>query len=63
MASSIKKWIKCPLCGKKTLWKENPFRPFCSKECKLADLYNWLSEEYKVKIRASIFSIREEEKL
>jgi endogenous inhibitor of DNA gyrase (YacG/DUF329 family) len=23
-------------------------RPFCSARCKLADLHNWLSEEYRV---------------
>lgn len=49
MAGSLKK-VKCPLCGKKTLWDDNPYRPFCSKECKLADLYNWLSEVYKISL-------------
>ncbi|RKX58903.1 MAG: DNA gyrase inhibitor YacG [Thermodesulfobacteriota bacterium] len=42
--------IRCPVCKKKTFWKNNPYRPFCSKECKLADLYNWLNEDYKIKI-------------
>ncbi|NPA39231.1 MAG: DNA gyrase inhibitor YacG [Thermodesulfobacteria bacterium] len=43
-----KKTIKCPICKKETQWEGNPYRPFCSKKCKLADLYNWLSEEYKL---------------
>jgi len=43
-----KKTIRCPICKKETQWEGNPYRPFCSKKCKLADLYNWLSEEYKL---------------
>jgi endogenous inhibitor of DNA gyrase (YacG/DUF329 family) len=42
------KKIKCPNCGKETFWENNPFRPFCSEECKLADLHKWLNEEYKL---------------
>ncbi|ADY73643.1 UPF0243 zinc-binding protein yacG [Desulfurobacterium thermolithotrophum DSM 11699] len=40
------KQIKCPNCGKETTWKDNPYRPFCSEKCKLADLSKWLNEEY-----------------
>ncbi|MEO2082593.1 MAG: DNA gyrase inhibitor YacG [Desulfurobacteriaceae bacterium] len=40
--------VKCPNCGKPTKWEGNPFRPFCSEKCKLADLSKWLNEEYKV---------------
>jgi hypothetical protein len=40
--------IVCPLC--KTVLEDAPDdyppRPFCSKRCKLADLHNWLNEEY-----------------
>lgn len=50
MANALRKRL-CPLCGKETTWKGNPYRPFCSKECKLADLYNWLSEEYRIKLK------------
>jgi endogenous inhibitor of DNA gyrase (YacG/DUF329 family) len=25
-----------------------PTRPFCSPRCKLADLHNWMTEEYRV---------------
>ena len=42
--------IKCPVCKKETFWEGNPYRPFCSKECKLADLYSWLTEEYRIKL-------------
>lgn len=41
--------MKCPVCKRKVSLKNNPYRPFCSKECKLVDLYNWLNEEYKIK--------------
>ncbi len=40
--------IKCPTCKKKTEWKNNPFRPFCSERCKLIDLGAWASGEYKI---------------
>lgn len=42
------KKIKCPNCGKETKWEGNPYRPFCSEKCKLADLDKWFNEEYKV---------------
>lgn len=41
--------MKCPVCKKKVTTRQNPYRPFCSRECKLADLYNWLNEEYKIR--------------
>jgi endogenous inhibitor of DNA gyrase (YacG/DUF329 family) len=63
MAGSMKK-LKCPHCKRETTWRDNPYRPFCSKECKLADLYSWLSEEYRFKLRSEeveeISSVREE---
>ena len=39
---------KCPTCSKQVEWQDNPFRPFCSERCKLLDLGNWVSEEYRV---------------
>ncbi|PMP97902.1 MAG: DNA gyrase inhibitor YacG [Thermodesulfobacterium geofontis] len=42
--------VRCPICKRKTSWKNNPYRPFCSRECKLADLFNWLNEDYKIRI-------------
>jgi endogenous inhibitor of DNA gyrase (YacG/DUF329 family) len=40
----------CPIC-KAVLpanLEEQPFRPFCSQRCKLADLDNWLSGGYRI---------------
>ncbi|GEM_PF-886112 len=39
---------RCPQCGKPVNFKDNPYRPFCSKRCKLIDLGAWLKEEYKI---------------
>jgi endogenous inhibitor of DNA gyrase (YacG/DUF329 family) len=43
--------IFCPICKNKTTWEENPWRPFCSERCKLADLGKWVLEEYKIEGR------------
>ncbi len=40
--------MKCPKCGKPTVWKDNPARPFCSERCKLLDFGAWANEEYAV---------------
>ena len=50
----------CPKCGKDVDFTQNPFRPFCSKRCKMADLGSWLKEEYY--ISSSIFEIELEQK-
>ena len=43
--------VKCPRCGKETAYdKENPARPFCSERCKLLDLGQWASENYRVPV-------------
>ncbi|HID96623.1 MAG TPA: DNA gyrase inhibitor YacG [Thermodesulfobacteriaceae bacterium] len=38
--------FKCPVCRKDILFEDNPYRPFCSKRCKMVDLGSWLSEDY-----------------
>ncbi len=41
--------VACPQC--KTLSEfssANSFRPFCSQRCKLIDLGQWASEDYKI---------------
>lgn len=38
----------CPSCKTKTSWNNNPFRPFCSERCRLADLGKWAAEEYRI---------------
>lgn len=44
-----KKPIKCPRCGKQTIYStENPFRPFCSERCRLIDLGDWAEGRFFV---------------
>jgi endogenous inhibitor of DNA gyrase (YacG/DUF329 family) len=40
----------CPICKAviETEPERQPFRPFCSQRCKLADLDNWLSGTYRI---------------
>lgn len=40
--------VKCPVCGRMAEYKDNPFRPFCSKRCKDIDLVNWADEHYRI---------------
>lgn len=42
--------MKCPICGTATVWRGNPYRPFCSERCRIIDLAKWSSEEYSVSI-------------
>jgi endogenous inhibitor of DNA gyrase (YacG/DUF329 family) len=44
----MKSEIKCPECKKKTVWEDNPDRPFCSERCRLIDLGQWADEEYRI---------------
>lgn len=40
--------VRCPICLREVLWKENPYSPFCSERCKLIDLGEWISEGYRI---------------
>ena len=40
--------VQCPRCGKNAPYENNPFRPFCSKQCKLIDLGKWVSGGYRI---------------
>lgn len=41
--------VKCPTCRKDVVWcSDNPYRPFCSRRCKLIDLGEWAQEKYTV---------------
>ncbi len=43
--------LVCPICHKRVEYKQLkdiPWRPFCSRRCKLVDLGKWLNEEYRV---------------
>ena len=37
----------CPACGT-SVFKNNPFLPFCSKRCQLIDWGRWVSGEYRL---------------
>ncbi len=41
--------VPCPACGKTALFApSNPFRPFCTKRCRVSDLGGWASESYRI---------------
>jgi uncharacterized protein len=41
-------FIKCPRCGEAAESGGNPYRPFCSERCKVVDLGNWISGNYRI---------------
>ena len=44
-----KRMVSCPQCGTSSEYSaSNPFRPFCSERCRLIDLGQWASENYRV---------------
>lgn len=39
----------CPTCGRPVAWSDrSPYRPFCSKRCRLIDLGEWLEEDRRI---------------
>lgn len=43
--------FECPTCGKQFEAPgagEAPYRPFCSKRCKMVDLGRWLDGSYRI---------------
>jgi endogenous inhibitor of DNA gyrase (YacG/DUF329 family) len=41
--------VSCPRCGTSVVWgPESPWRPFCSKRCRLIDLGEWLDEHHRI---------------
>lgn len=41
--------VKCPNCRRQVEWDpDNPWRPFCSERCKMADLGAWINEERRI---------------
>jgi uncharacterized protein len=41
--------VPCPTCSRLVDWSpDSPFRPFCSERCKLIDLGEWFSEDYRI---------------
>ncbi|WP_025731963.1 DNA gyrase inhibitor YacG [Carnimonas nigrificans] len=49
-ASKAPLQVKCPQCGTQVVWNEeqSPYRPFCSKRCRLIDLGEWASEGHRI---------------
>jgi len=48
------KKVACPTCGKEVEWRpENAWRPFCSERCKMIDLGEWATENYKIPVADS----------
>lgn len=44
-----KRLVACPQCRELVEYStENPYRPFCSKRCKMIDLGEWASESYRI---------------
>jgi endogenous inhibitor of DNA gyrase (YacG/DUF329 family) len=39
---------KCPNCKKPVLKQDNAFFPFCSEQCRLIDLGQWLDGGYTI---------------
>ncbi len=41
--------VTCPTCRRDVIWdNSNPYRPFCSKRCRTADLGAWAEERYSI---------------
>ncbi|WP_404809810.1 DNA gyrase inhibitor YacG [Methylobacillus caricis] len=47
--STKKRLVSCPQCGELSEYSSNnPYRPFCSERCRLIDLGQWASENYRI---------------
>lgn len=41
--------VDCPHCKTRIVWSEqNPYRPFCSKRCRIMDLGAWADESHRI---------------
>lgn len=41
--------VTCPQCANEVVWnRDNPYRPFCSERCKMIDLGQWATENYRI---------------
>ena len=54
--SGIMREVKCPICGRRTPYEGNEFRPFCSERCKLLDFGAWVNEEYALPVEESVMT-------
>ncbi len=53
--------IPCPICKKESEKEKNSFYPFCSEQCKLIDLGQWMDGNYTIEGSDSISEPDEEE--
>ena len=50
---SIERQVRCPACQHWCLYSpRNPYRPFCSAQCKGLDLGAWASESFRMPAEA-----------
>jgi hypothetical protein len=42
--------MRCPVCHKPSIWKDNEWRPFCSEICQQKDLGRWMLEDYRIPV-------------
>lgn len=49
----------CPQCQTLTAWQDNPYKPFCSRRCKLIDLGTWADEGYVIAGQTPTLSLEE----
>lgn len=48
-SSKSDRYVPCPNCRNPSLFSStNQFRPFCSERCRLIDLGEWASENFRV---------------
>ncbi|KAB7623130.1 DNA gyrase inhibitor YacG [Alkalilimnicola sp. S0819] len=41
--------VPCPNCRAPVEWSAaSPYRPFCSKRCRMADLNDWFTERHSI---------------
>ncbi|MDO4694845.1 MAG: DNA gyrase inhibitor YacG [Eikenella sp.] len=42
--------VSCPTCRRPVVWSadESPYRPFCSRRCRLIDLGAWADESRRI---------------
>lgn len=53
MTDTKKRAVACPTCKQLAEFSpDNPYRPFCSKRCKLIDLGSWATEQYSIPVDA-----------
>jgi hypothetical protein len=44
--------VACPGCRRQVVYSvSNPWRPFCSERCRLADLGDWAAERFRLPVK------------